>query len=90
MAKALSPKILSEIGAVVETAARANVLVQVYAEAEKIRQVNVAENIALEDIVHEIIIRSADGPGYEADPNDAAEALLGGFTPVVRTVHCRK
>jgi hypothetical protein len=89
MTKALSPKILSEIGAVVEAAAKANVLVQVYAEAEKIRQANIAENIALEDIVQEIIIRSADGPGYEADPNDAAAALLGGFTPIVRTVHLR-
>lgn len=50
---------------------------RVYAGADQIRQSNIADNIALEDIVEAIIARSADGPGYEADPKDALGALLG-------------
>lgn len=72
-----SSKMTSEIGAVIDVAARAGELVRIYFEAEKIRQANLADNIALEDIVEEIITRCANGPGYEADPIEAAEALLG-------------
>ncbi|MGH6874284.1 MAG: hypothetical protein ACREDW_04665 [Aestuariivirgaceae bacterium] len=74
---ALSPKICLAIGAVVKAAASARVLVQVYAEAEKIRQANLADNIALEDIVEELIRQSSPGPGWAADPLEAAAAILG-------------
>ena len=77
MARELSAKVQAEISAVVESAVKAGTLVRVYAEADKIRQAHIVENIALEDIVEAIIARSADGPGYEADPKDALAALLG-------------
>jgi hypothetical protein len=77
MAAALSPKICTAISEVVKTAAKAQVLVQVYAEAEKICRTNLEENIALEDIVEEMIRRSSFWPGYEADPNQARAAILG-------------
>jgi hypothetical protein len=84
---ALSSKIHAEIAAVVEAAAKAQVLVRVYVEGEKIRQANIADNIALEDIVQEIIDQSAKGPGYEADPNDALSALLGEGAEKTTAVH---
>jgi hypothetical protein len=74
---ALSSKIHAEIAAVVKAAIKGQVLVRVYVEGEKIRQANLADNVALEDIVQEIIDQSANGPGYEADPIDALPALLG-------------
>jgi hypothetical protein len=73
----LSPKVQAEISALIEAATKAGSLVRVYGEAEKIRQANITDNLALEDIVEEIIARSAAGPGYEADPADAVSALLG-------------
>jgi hypothetical protein len=77
MVRILSRKVHDDISAVVDAATRTRNLVQVYAEAEKIRQANLDENIALEDIVQEIMSRSAHGPGYVADPDDALNALLG-------------
>jgi hypothetical protein len=77
MVRILSRKVHDDISAVVEAATKTRNLVQVYAEAEKIRQANLDENIALEDIVQEIMNRSAHGPGYVADPDDAMNALLG-------------
>jgi hypothetical protein len=70
----LSPKVEAAISAVVESAAKAGTLVQVYAESERIRQSNINENLALEDIAEELIRRSAQGPGYEADLSDARRA----------------
>lgn len=75
--KALTPKIHADIAAVLRAARRSKNLVRVYAEAERIRQANLEENIALEDIVNEIMQQSAKGPGFEADPNDARSAILG-------------
>jgi hypothetical protein len=77
MVRILSRKVHDDISAVVDAATKTRNLVQVYAEAEKIRQANLDENIALEDIVQEIMNRSAHGPGYVADPGDALNALLG-------------
>jgi hypothetical protein len=77
MRKQLPGKIQNEIASVVSSAKDAQVLVQVYAEAETIRLANVEENIALEDIVEAIIDQSIDGPGCEVNPDQAREALLG-------------
>ena len=73
----LSRKIRTAISAVVAAAAKQGQLVQVYVEAEKIRRANVADNVALEDIVEALITKSAAGPGYESDPGGATAALLG-------------
>ena len=81
MSKQLPPKVLEEIAVVVSKAARAQVLVRVYAEADAIRLANIGENIALEDIVQAIIERSAGGPGCEVDPDHARDALLGLASP---------
>lgn len=50
----------------------------VYAEAESIRQRWLSENVALEDIVDQIL-RSASSHrlGFEIDPSQAVEALRG-------------
>jgi hypothetical protein len=77
MPKQLPAKVLNEIALVVSRAARTQVLVRVYAEADTIRLAHIAENIALEDIVQAIIERSVEGPGCEVDPDDARDALLG-------------
>lgn len=81
----LSSKVHAEIRAVVSAATEARNLVRAYAEAETIRQANIADNIALEDIVQEIINRCAEGPGYEADPMEAHAALMGDRTSI--TIH---
>jgi hypothetical protein len=73
----LSRKIRTAISAVVAAAAKQGQLVQVYVEAEKIRRANIADNVALEDIVEALINKSAAGPGYESDPGEATAALLG-------------
>jgi hypothetical protein len=77
MLRLLSSKVHAEIAAVVEEAKKARALIHVYAEAEKIRKANLTENIALEDIAEELIKRAGDGPGYEADPLEALQSLLG-------------
>ena len=73
----LSRKIRTAISAVVAAAAKQGQLVQVYAEAEKIRLANIADNVALEEIVEALINKSAGGPGYHSDPSEARAALLG-------------
>ena len=82
----LSEKMQAEILAVVQASTRAGTSVSVYAESETIRQANLSDNIALEDIVDEMIARAKNGPGYEENPYDALEALLGN-PPPVNTVH---
>jgi hypothetical protein len=77
----LSEKMQAEILAVVAASTRASSAVRVYAESETIRRANLADNIALEDIVEEMIARSKDGPGYEENPYDAVDALLGNPPP---------
>src|SRR5215208_2387744 len=57
--RALTPKVLSEIDAAVAAAKRTGSLIRIYAEAEKIRRSNLADNIALEDIVEELMIHCA-------------------------------
>jgi hypothetical protein len=74
--KALTPKIHAEIGAVLSAALKTQTLVRVYAEAERIRQANLEENIALEDIAQEIMELAVKGPGFEADPHDARSAFF--------------
>jgi hypothetical protein len=73
----LSKKMRTAISAVVATAAKQRHLVQVYAEAEKIRQANIADNVALEEIVEALIHKSAGGLGYHSDPSEAWAALMG-------------
>ena len=73
----LSRKIRIAISAVVAAAAKQRQLVQVYAEAEKIRQANIADNVALEEIVEALIKKAAGGIGYHSDPSEARAALLG-------------
>jgi hypothetical protein len=80
----LSSKIHSEINDLVEAAKKAGILIRVYAEAEKIRQANLNENVALEDIVEAIMNQSAHGPGFEANPTDALNALLGSSRTIWR------
>jgi hypothetical protein len=83
----LSSKIRAEIAVVIAAAAKSGELVRAYFEAEKIRQANIVDNIALEDIVEAIIELSAGGPGYEADPSDARGAMLGSLTLEAELVH---
>jgi hypothetical protein len=73
----LSRKMRMAISAVVTAAAKQRQLVQVYAEAEKIRLANLADNVALEEIVEALIQKSAGGIGYHSDPDEARAALLG-------------
>jgi hypothetical protein len=73
----LSRKMRTAISAVVATAAKQRQLVQVYAEAEKIRRANIADNVALEEIVEALICKSAGGFGYHSDPSEAWAALMG-------------
>jgi ribosomal protein S3AE len=79
----LSDKMHTEITAVVAAATRTGTSVKIYAEAETIRQANVSDNIALEDIVEEMITRCKDGPAYEDNPFDALAALLGTRLPII-------
>jgi hypothetical protein len=83
----LSSKIRAEIAAVVAAAAKSGELVRAYFEAEKIRQANIVDNMALEDIVEAIIELSVGGPGYESDPGDARGAMLGSPTLAAKLVH---
>jgi len=85
MRNVLTPKIEAEIASAVEEAKEAGVLVAVYAVAEAIRLANISDNIALEDIVQAVIASAADGPGYEVDPDEARDALLGEVT--THTLH---
>jgi hypothetical protein len=73
----LPRKMRIAISAIVAAAAKQGQLVQVYAEAEKIRRAHIAENVALEEIVEALIHKSAGGPGYHSDPSEARAALLG-------------
>ena len=82
----LSEKMQAEILAVVEASKRSGTAVSVYAASETIRKANISDNIALEDIVEEMIARCKDGPSYEENPYDALEALLG-IPPPVITLH---
>jgi hypothetical protein len=75
--KVLSRNIRTAISAVVATAAKQRQVVQVYAEAEKIRQANLADNVALEEIVEALVKKAAGGVGYHSDPDEARAALLG-------------
>jgi hypothetical protein len=79
----LSAKIRAAITAAVAAAAKQGEFVQVYVEAEKIRRANIADNVALEDIVEALIVQSANGPGYHSDPGDALAAMLG--EPIAET-----
>src|SRR5687767_5271375 len=76
MPQELSPKMVVEIQAVVDAANKSARSIRVYAEADRIRQANMADNIALEDIV-DAITRLAGSFRCTADPNDARDALLG-------------
>jgi hypothetical protein len=75
--RALTPKVLSEIDAAVAAARRTGSLLRIYAEAENIRRSNLADNIALEDIVEEFVIQCACGQGFELDPYEALDSLIG-------------
>ena len=77
MVRPFSQKVQAEIDATVKSAAEAGRLVRVYFEAERIRRANIQENLALEDVLEEIMRRAADGPGYEADAREAHSSLMG-------------
>ncbi len=50
----------------------------VYAEAESIRQRWLSENVALEDIVEQLLSRASfHSASYEIDPSQATDALRG-------------
>jgi len=84
----LTQKILAEIDAVVDLAKRSRTIVQIYAEAENIRRANFTANIALEDIVDALLLRSVDGPGFELNPYEARDSLIGDADEVpAATVH---
>ena len=52
--------------------------ISVYAAAENIRQRWLEENIALEDIVDQLLSgANTNGIGFEIDPTQAADALRG-------------
>ena len=63
---ALTPKMLTEIHTVIALATRSGALVRVYAEAEKIRLANIFDNVALEDILDELVVKSAMAWGFES------------------------
>jgi hypothetical protein len=75
--RVLSRKMRMAISDVVATAAQQRQLVPVYAEAEKIRLANLADNVALEEIVEALIKKASGSVGYHSDPDEARAALLG-------------
>lgn len=83
MLKLLPARILFEIGLLRSKAIATGTLVSVYGEAERIRHGSREENVALEDIVEEILTQCSDGPGIEIDVNEASSSLMG----VTSTIH---
>jgi hypothetical protein len=83
----LSPKVNTEIEAVIHGALHSGAVIRAYLEAEKIRQANIADNVALEDILDAIIAGAAGGPHCEADPADARAAVLGYDLAPAETSH---
>jgi hypothetical protein len=73
----VSTKVQNEVRAVVDLAATSGRKVHVYAEAEQIRQANLADNIALEDIVQAFLNCLSGSPGSILNPEEARNALLG-------------
>ena len=73
----LSARILFEIGVLRCRAIDSRSLVNVYAEAERIRGGGADENVALEDIVDEIMSQCHDVPGFDLDLDEARNALMG-------------
>ena len=64
MTKKLPVRILFEIGVLRCRSVDTGTLVSVYAEAERIRRRIPDENVALEDIVEEIMAQCRDAPGF--------------------------
>ena len=60
----LSRKMRTAISAVVAAAAKQGQLVQVYAEAEKIRRANIADNVALKAAIK--IVRDGKFPDWDS------------------------
>lgn len=84
---ALTPKMLTEIHTVIALATRSGALVRVYAEAEKIRLANIFDNVALEDILDELVVKSAMAWGFESDPLEARDAFFPRASkPILRLV----
>lgn len=81
--KHLPARILFEIGLLRSRVIQAGQLVSVYGEAERIRHGGPNENVALEDIVEEIMAQCSDAPGFEIDVNEAWTSLMGS----TRTYH---
>ena len=76
MMRLLPARILFEIGLLRSKAIEAGKLVSVYGEAERIRHGYQDENVALEDIVEEIMTQCSNGPGLEIDVSEAAPSLM--------------
>ena len=83
MLKLLPAKLLLEIGALRNIAIWSSTLVNVYCEADRLRRCYPDDNIALEDIVEEILEHCHDGPGFELDVYEAQSAIMGS----TRTFH---
>ena len=76
MTKKLPVRILFEIGMLRCRSIDTGKLVSVYGEAERIRRRNPEENVALEDIVEEIMAQCRDAPGFEPNLFEARGALM--------------
>ena len=76
MMRLLPARILFEIGLLRSKAIEAGKPVSVYGEAERIRHGGQDENVALEDIVEEILTRCSDAPGLEVDVSEAATSIM--------------
>jgi hypothetical protein len=80
MLTVLPKKVLIDIDAAIDAAAKEKLLLRVYAVAEVIRRKHASENIALEDIAEAVMSRSAKGTAFEVDISDAASAVLATTT----------
>lgn len=69
---------LRRISAVLDEASGGNRPIQVYAEAEKVRQIHPEANVALEDIIENFITMGRKrNVAFEIDPAHAAAAVMG-------------
>lgn len=78
--KFISPSIRSAVTEVLETANNGgSTTLRVYAVADKIREANPGENIALEDIVDLIVTECGPAIALEVDAADAKSAVMGDY-----------
>ena len=78
MSRPFTGKMQAEMLSVLNAATASGTVLHVYAEAERIRRNNLSDNVALEDIV-DALIRAKNGLACCLEPEEAADALLGGW-----------